>query len=262
MISIIFSSISAFFNTVKAVFVAIVISAFSFLGLVQPVNPSPILIVDVETPIIHVATSSPPVASTTVPVPKKTVPVPISTIPPVPEVVPDPIPVVVSPCQTPPVAGTSTVSTIGTTTLAVQSVPLLFGGTAHAGESVPVSYLQITNIGTACTVLKGFWVKQNGSASTTAVVGLSTVDDKGGSRGLIGGHEGTTTPFQDGIAFAPTDALFAPGQMRLFTIKAIMTRNISPYIGTQLIIEVQSIETVAAVRGRFPIQGTTWVIAE
>lgn len=175
-----------------------------------------------------------------------------------PEVVPDPIPVVVSPCQAPSAVGTSTASTIGTTTLAIQSVPLLFGGTARAGESVPVSYLQITNIGTACTALKGFLVKQNGSASTTAIIGLSTVDDKGGSRGLTEG----SMPFENGIALAPTDALFAPGQMRLFTIKAIMAHDASPYVGTQLMISVISIETTAIVRGQFPIQGTTWIIAQ
>lgn len=256
MISTIFSSISAFFNTIEAIFIAIVISASSFLGFVQPTNSNPILIVDVEPPITHVATSSPQVASTTAPVPDKTIPVPI--VPPVPEVIPDPIPVVVSSCQIPPAVGTSTASTIGTTTLAIQNVPLLFGGTAHAGESVPVSYLQITNIGTSCTVLKGFWVKQNGSASTTAIVGLSTVDDKGGSRGLTEG----SMPFENGTALAPTDALFAPGQMRLFTVKAIMAHDVSSYIGTQLMISVISIETAAIVRGQFPISGTTWTIAQ
>ncbi|MDP1707268.1 MAG: hypothetical protein Q8L30_01830 [bacterium] len=256
MISTIFSSISVFFNTIEAMFIAIVISASSSLGFVQPANSNPILIVDVEPPIISVATSSPQVASTTVSVPKKTIPVP--TPPLVPEVIPDPIPVVVSPCQTSSAVGTSTASTIGTTTLAIQNVPLLFGGTAHAGESVPVSYLQITNIGTACTVLKGFWIKQNGSASTTVVVGLSTVDDKGGSRGLTEG----SLPFENGIALAPTDALFAPGQMRLFTIKAIMAHDVSPHVGTQLMISVISVETTATMRGQFPIQGTTWTIVK
>ena len=50
--------------------------------------------------------------------------------------------------------------------------------------------------------------------------------------------------------------------MRLFTIKAIMTPNILPYIGTTLMIDVTGIETAAAVRDPFPIRGTTWTIAQ
>lgn len=170
------------------------------------------------------------------------------------------LPVVIAPPLTP--TSTSTESNmVGTTTLAVQSIPLLVGGTVHAGQSVAVSYLQITNIGKEGALLKGFWIKQNGSASTTSVTGLSTVDDKGGSRGFSGGVEGST-PFQNGSALAPTDAFFAPGQMKLFTIKAIMTNAISLHVGTQLMIDVTSIETTATVRGQFPIRGTTWTIAE
>ena len=171
-------------------------------------------------------------------------------------------PVVIPPPPPPPSTSTSTESnTVGTTTLAIQSIPLLVGGTVHAGKSVAISYLQITNIGKDGALLKGFWVKQNGSASTTSVIGLSTVDDKGGSRGLVGGTEGST-PFQNGLALAPTDAFFAPGQMRLFTIKATMTNTISAHIGTQLMIDVSSIETTATVKGLFPIRGTTWTISE
>lgn len=167
-------------------------------------------------------------------------------------------PIIIAP---PPVSTSTESRTVGTTTLAVQSVPLLVGGTAHAGKSVAISYLQITNIGNEGALLKGFWVKQNGSASTTSIIGLSTVDDKGGSRGSVGGIEGFT-PFQNGSAFAPTDAFFTPGQMRLFTIKAIMTNAVSAYIGTQLMIDVTSVETTATVKGQFPIRGTTWTIAE
>jgi len=121
-------------------------------------------------------------------------------------------------------------------------------------------YLQIENVGTAGAILTGFWVKQNGTAPGEAVVGLTTVDDKGGSRGVNGNKEGET-PFQNDIAIAPTDAYFAPGQTRLFTIKAHVSRTVTPYIGMTLMLDVTSIETTATVQGQFPITGTTWTIA-
>lgn len=251
----IISSVSAIFNAIASAFFATILSISSFLGFAQPATPAPIVIVDVTYPIARVATSSPITATTTVSVPT------ILTALPPPKVVPVPTPIAVSPCQTTSV-GTSTASFVGTTTLAVQSIPLLFGGTARAGESVPISYLQITNVGGECALLTGFWVKQKGSAHTDSVVGLSTVDDKGGSRGLVGGTVGTTTsPFQNNVALAPTNAFFAPGQMRLFTIKAIMARDVTLYVGTQLMIDAESIETTASVKGQFPIRGTTWTIA-
>ena len=146
-------------------------------------------------------------------------------------------------------------------TLVVSSVPLLFGGVVHAGGSVPVSYLQITNIGKEPVVLKGFWIKQNGSAATQSIIALTTVDDKGGSRGSAGGTEGSIL-FKNGLAFAPTEATtFLPGQMRLFTIKATLTNTIYSYLGQQLMIDVTSIDTNANVTGSFPIRGTTWTIA-
>jgi hypothetical protein len=157
----------------------------------------------------------------------------------------------------------TTVVTNGTTggTFAVQSIPLLYGGVVHAGTAVPVSYLQITNTGTKEATLNGFWVKQNGSASPDAVIGLTTVDDQGGSRGSAGGVEGSSL-FSKGVAFVPTSAIFAPGQMRLFTIKAILTKNVAAHLGKQLALDVQSLDVSVKGNGVFPIRGTTWTIAE
>ncbi|MEK7136293.1 MAG: hypothetical protein AAB821_01750 [Patescibacteria group bacterium] len=138
-------------------------------------------------------------------------------------------------------------------------MPLLFGGTARAGTAVPVSYLQITNIGKETATLNGFWVKQTGSASTGAVIGLTTIDGSGGSKGTIGGTEGST-PFKNNLAFVPTEAVFAPGQMRVFTIKAVMSSNISVHLGKQLNIAVTSVDTTASPKGPFPIHGATWTI--
>lgn len=246
-----FFLISAAITAVIMSLLVIVMPRFSPFWNTQP---NSITIVDV-------------VATTTIVTPEKTTPSPSVVFEPEPETAPKKaIPVftasIVVDASTTPLTSTSTESnTIGTTTLAVQSIPLLVGGTVHAGQSVAISYLQITNIGKDGALLKGFWIKQNGSASTTSVIGLSTVDDKGGSRGFSGGLEGAT-PFQNGLAFAPTDAFFAPSQMRLFTIKAVMANTVSLYVGTQLMIDVSSIETTATVKGQFPIRGTTWTIAE
>lgn len=150
---------------------------------------------------------------------------------------------------------TTTVATTSSATLVVSSVPLLQGGTAKANASVPISYLQITNVGNEPAYLRGFWVKQNGTAPTASVVTLTTIDDQGGSQGAS-----LSLPFNNGSAFAPTGAMFAPGQMRLFTIKAVIASNISAYIGTQLMIDVSSIDTNAKASGAFPIRGTTWTL--
>ena len=155
----------------------------------------------------------------------------------------------------PPVQATSN------TSFSVTPVPLLSGGLARAGVSVPVSYLQIKNTGKESATLKGFWVKQNGSAAVQSVIGFSTIDDKGGSQGFTGGIEGMT-PFINGQAFAPTQAIvLAPGQMKLFTIKAMMSNNISSYIGSQLMIDVTGVDATAAIKGAFPIRGTTWTLS-
>ena len=142
----------------------------------------------------------------------------------------------------------------------VSPIPLLTGGTTRAGASVPVSYLKVINTGKEEATLKGFWITQNGSAPTQTVVGLSTVDDKGGSRAEKKGVEGTTLFNKNGEALAPTDAVFAPGQMKLFTIKAILASNISTSIGTQLMIDVVGLEGATALSGQFPVRGTTWTL--
>ncbi|MDD5050935.1 MAG: hypothetical protein PHV93_04355 [Candidatus Pacebacteria bacterium] len=155
------------------------------------------------------------------------------------------------------------VVTHASTTLVVSLVPLLSGGTVHAGKTVPISYLQITNVGKEPASLKGFWLQQNGSAPAQSIIGLSTVDDTGTLRNFSGGIEGST-PFTGNSGFAPSDNItFAPGQMRLFTIKTTITHDVTLYLGTQLKIDVTSIDTNAtSVMGRFPIHGTTWTIAK
>lgn len=173
-------------------------------------------------------------------------------------------PIVPAPPIAPPPTVTAPVVVVeeGPTTFSVSAVPLLSGGDVERGDSVPLSYLQIVNRGSYAARLEGFWIKQNGNAPTRTVIGLSTVDDKGGSRGQTGGTEGST-PFSNGVAFAPTDALFQPGQMRLFTIMATMSSDISTYVGTELKIDVTSLQAEEVTfTGSFPIRGTTWTLSQ
>lgn len=150
---------------------------------------------------------------------------------------------------------------LGPTTLRVATVPLLSGGVAYPSTSVPVAYVQIVNMGNFATILKGFDLKQTGSASTDAIIGLTTIDDKGLSRGYAGGAA-TASPFASGTALAPADAVFLPGQRRLFTVRAGMANTLTAYKGTQLILDVTGIEASpdTTIDGIFPIRGTVWSI--
>ncbi|MES2225369.1 MAG: hypothetical protein V4480_00985 [Patescibacteria group bacterium] len=155
---------------------------------------------------------------------------------------------------------TSTLTVGATGTLYAASIPLLSGGATGPGTTVPVSYLQIVNTGKTPVTLTGFQVKEDGSAPTASVIGLSTVDDKGGSRGLIGGTEGAN-PFVNGIATVPTNATFAPGERKLFTIKAILSVHAGAYAGSQLMLDIAGLVAPGAnLKAVFPIRGTTWTV--
>lgn len=145
------------------------------------------------------------------------------------------------------------VLSIGPGFLSAAPIPLLFGGTAHQGSSVPVAYVKLVNTGTATTSISGFNLTERGGAAD-AVIGFATSDDKGGSRATI------SAQFSDDEAFVPLAATLAPKQLRIFTIKAALGTN-SSTIGKRLIIDVDSVETDAAVKGTFPMLGTTWTLA-
>ncbi len=144
-------------------------------------------------------------------------------------------------------------------TLVIESVPLLFGGTAKAGEAVSVSYVQVINIGKEEASLEGFTLTQNGNASVDAIQALRAVDDTG----LIQGSTESTSvglQFKNGSAFVPIQASLAPGQMRLFTIKAVMKNDTARYVGTQLQMNLANAHSNASLKGAFPMYGTTWTI--
>lgn len=160
--------------------------------------------------------------------------------------------------------GTLTVREKGTSasthsdgSLSVSMVPFLTGGNAAPGSSVPVAYVKLVNTGKTPTSIKGFTLIQQGSASTDAVVGFAVNDDKGGSRAILGGNGNQFKKMQ---AYVPLAADFAPGQLRIFTIKAMLGTQSGSYAGTQLKLAVGSVDTDASLPSVFPIPGTTWTL--
>ena len=157
--------------------------------------------------------------------------------------------------------------TVGTVTAAnassfsVSSIPLLFGGTATAGSSVPVTYLKVANTSQTPSTMNGLTLKQYGSAPTGSVIGFTTSDDKGGSQSTLGGIEGSTPFAKDGTVFIPLKASFEPGQFRIFTVKAMVSRSAAASAGKNLMLDVQSIDTDGRVAGVFPVRGTTWTLS-
>jgi hypothetical protein len=237
--------------------VAIVLLGGAGYGVYAITHVVPMTVTDVATSTPVVATSTPAVATTTATTtPSKVAPTkpvkttPVYTPPKVVAITPPPQPAPITPAPT-------TVAGYGT--LTVSLIPLLAGGTVGPSGVVPVSYLQVNNTGTTTVRLSGFKLKENGSASDVAIIGLQTVDEKGGSRGLVGGSE-ATTPFVNGVAEATTNAILAPGEMKLFTIKVQVTSKAGQYAGSQIIISVTGLDATATAKGNFPIAGTTWTI--
>lgn len=145
----------------------------------------------------------------------------------------------------------------GTGAFSASAIPLLTGGTTGPNSTVPVSYLKLVNQSSTATTLPGIWIKQNGTAPVSSIIGFSTVDDKAISRTSVGGTEGSNL-FTNGLAYVPLNATFAPGQFRIFTIKAQLGRTLTP--GSTLMLDVASLDTKGKVAGSFPIRGTTWVL--
>lgn len=145
------------------------------------------------------------------------------------------------------------------TTFVVEPVPLLNGGVAKASAAVPVAYFQVINIGKAVGKVESFSIKQNGSASTNAVVGFTISDSQSAVVTTIKAETGKSL-FKDTVAKLPMNALIGAGQMKLFTIKAIMAPTLASYIGTQLKLDVSAVETNGTEKGVFPVRGTTWTL--
>ncbi|MBU2104016.1 hypothetical protein KJ848_02315 [Patescibacteria group bacterium] len=143
--------------------------------------------------------------------------------------------------------------------LSLSSIPLLSGGTAARGASVPVAYIKVENTSNEAAKINGFTLAQNGTASTDVVIGFATNDDKGGSRSTIGGGENDSV-FDGREAFVPLSAVINAKSFRIFTLKSILSANSSGEAGKTLKLDVNSVDSGADVYGFFPIRGTTWTL--
>ncbi len=136
----------------------------------------------------------------------------------------------------------------------MSSLPLLAGGSGSAGASVPVAYVKVGNPSKDAVTLQGFTLKQNGSADVSAVTSFTTSDDKGNARGTV------KSAFKNGTSFIALDATLAPGEVRIYTIKANLAANLSGAAGKTLMLDVADAKTSGSITSKFPIRGTTWTL--
>ena len=157
-----------------------------------------------------------------------------------------------------PVSKPVTVDTTGSSVI-VSDIPLLSGGVATAGMSIPVTYVKVENTSTAYASIKGFTLTQSGTADTDSIIGFTTSDNQGGSRTTVGGIEGDT-PFDGNEVYVPLEALLAPREFRIYTLKAILTRASTGEQGRTIALNLSGIDTTARISGAFPIRGTIWTL--
>jgi hypothetical protein len=152
--------------------------------------------------------------------------------------------------------GTTTKSS---TTFYAESVPLLSGGTARAGTTVPVVYLQLLNIGKTPGVVTSLTVAQKGTAQTSTVVGF-VISDSTTSSIVTVGSAAKPIAYTNGRATIPYVLPMKAGESRLITIKAILAPTVVADVSKKLTFEVRDIATNAIQKATFPIRGVTWTL--
>ncbi len=138
--------------------------------------------------------------------------------------------------------------------IVAMSVPLLSGGIARGGSTIPLSYLQVINVSNEAATIQGFTITQNGSAQTDAITHLLISDDSDTFHNTVSG----TPLFKNNRAFIPIEIPIAAEQTRLFTIKATLAPTITTELGKQLKIDVAGLTSSASIDSTLPIRGTTW----
>jgi hypothetical protein len=154
--------------------------------------------------------------------------------------------------------GTTAASDTDVSTIVVQPIPLLVGGTAKRNQTIGLLYLQVLNVGLESATITGIKVKQTGTASTDAVLSLIAIDDTELAKGQVG--KVGTSPFRLGEALIPITLTLKSKETRLFTLKATMVDDVSDYVGDTLKLVVSGVNSRSDVKGTFPIKGVTWTI--
>jgi hypothetical protein len=140
-----------------------------------------------------------------------------------------------------------------------ESVPLLIGGTVKKGTSAAVAYIQVINISKATGTVESFTLKQKGLASTDAIQGFTITDNKS-TTNVVVGTPSEPIEFKDGSATIPLNTPIAGMDMRLFTIKILLSNSVTANIGKQIKLDVTGIGTTGTEKMVLPIRGVTWTI--
>jgi hypothetical protein len=145
---------------------------------------------------------------------------------------------------------------ISTTTFVTEVVPLLSGGTIKVGTTVPISYLQVINIGSSEGLITGFTIKQTGNAAVAKLASISVVSERGTHAQVHG------TTFKNGIVQVPVSIPIIAGEMLLFTLKTELANDATSEIAKQYKLDVTGVTTNATMQGVFPVRGTTWTVGQ
>ncbi len=156
------------------------------------------------------------------------------------------------------VTGTLTVTSGGTPSLSVSQDRTIADDTASPQEEVPVAYLKIRNGSKGLATFTGVYLQKTGSASDRAFIGLGIGDDIGGASGGRGGVEGYS-PFKDGLSYVPTNATLKPGETRIYTITASLSKDAGAYAGKSFTISPTALVTAVKVTG-LPFKGATYTL--
>lgn len=168
--------------------------------------------------------------------------------------------------STPVVLATSTVAIgkvapVALSSLVVQKIPLLSGGTVKAGSGVAVAYLQVINVGTNPARLTGFSFGQVGTAPATLITGVSITDERGVARGSTGNMM-SGTPFVGTNVNVPIVTVLAPKESRLFTVRAVVSPLAIANIGQTMSLSLLALTSDARVVSTLPVVGVTWTIGQ
>ena len=145
------------------------------------------------------------------------------------------------------------------TTLVIESIPLLNGGKTGVNMNVPISYFQAINIGTNIGTVEKVAVRHTGTAPTSAIVGFTITDDQSLTN-VAYIPKDPKTLFKNGVATIPVDAAIGGRQMRLFTVRALLSPTAFAYYGKQFQLSIVEVDMNAKQRATLPLPGVWWTI--
>lgn len=153
------------------------------------------------------------------------------------------------------VSGTLTVTSSGAPTIVFASRQQPPARVVKGGGEADIATFSLTNTSKGLATINGAYVKSTGTVDNRAVIGLGAEDDQGGSKGFSGGLEGYS-PFKNKLAAVPFTLTLKPNETRVLTLSVGISKNLAPYFGKTLGIEVYGIQTAATVLGG-TVTGTT-----